>query len=103
MGPLPSNRQSAAVTQATITTDIHQPFDIELDVFTEFTLDTAFFLYQISKPSSLIFGEFLDLLVDSHIGLLTEASRSRTPYSVNIGERNFHPLIVRYVDTCHTH
>jgi hypothetical protein len=61
MGPLSANRQAAAVTQAAITTDIHQPFDVHLDTLSQVALDVTLGIEYRAQLVQIVFADVLIL------------------------------------------
>jgi len=103
MGSLSSNRQTPSVTQAPVTSDIHETFDIELDFFPEIALNPSFILNNLADLASLFLGEVFDSGIDIHACLLTDLAGPGFSDSVDISQRNLDSFIVRNVDSCNSH
>jgi len=47
---LPPNRQTAAVPQASVATNVHQPLDVHLDLFPQIAFDITLLIDNGSYP-----------------------------------------------------
>src|SRR3712207_3474679 len=59
VGPLATNRQALAVTQAAVAAQVHQPLDVHGHLATEVTLDLVVGLDDLADPAGLLVGEVL--------------------------------------------
>jgi len=60
LGALPTQRQAAAVTDAPITTQVHQTLDVHADITSKITLDSKLG-YFCTQRLNLRFGQIFDL------------------------------------------
>src|SRR5690606_40282045 len=92
------------MAKTTITTDIHQSFNIQLNLRTKRPLHFDFFIDDISNSSKLFVIPFFYFYIVIDAYLVQNVLGGRTADSVNIRETNFPPLVFRYIytrDPCH--
>ncbi len=94
------------MTDATVTTDIHQTLDVQLNLGTEVTLYLIFSTDDLTDSCSLIIRPILNLYILINVSLLQDFHRTTTTYSIYIGQRDFTSFVLRQINTnnsyCHT-
>lgn len=90
LGTLSAYRKAQTVTDAAVTTDIHQTFDVELYLRTAFALhlDTAFG-DGVTNGCNLVVVPILYFHVGVHAGHIENPARSAAAYAVDIGKAYF--------------
>src|ERR1700742_2019810 len=98
---LAADGQAAAVTQAAVGADLHQPFDVLGAIAPQVTLDLTP-LDRVAQLDRLVLGQVfaLDPGVDPGLGEDFESGRVTDPEDV--GEPDLDPLVIWNVDACDT-
>src|SRR5690606_10539909 len=91
MRPLTTDRQTPAMTKATITADVHQPLHIHRDLGPQRTLDLHRRLDRTTQTVHLVIRQLMDTTVRIHTGLSQQTLRGRQPDPVYIRERDLDP------------
>ena len=99
LGALSSHRKTNSVTHSTITTDIHQTLNVQLDFRTEITLHFVLSTNDLTNLGSLVIGPVFHFQASIYASLIQYFCRTTATYPINIGQRNFTPLILRQIDT----
>src|SRR6056297_2139480 len=104
VGALAAHGQVAAMAQAAIAAEIHQPLDVHLHLAAQVTFDRQVGVDMFADRQNFGVGEFVDpaALVDAHG--VADLAGGRLSDSVNIGQSDGHPFVGRDVhtgDTCH--
>jgi hypothetical protein len=86
MRALSANRQAAAMTQAAITTDVHETLYIHLDALSQIALDLALPIDDGADLIEFVLVKIADLCVDIHSGFVQYRSRPRFSDTVDIGQ-----------------
>src|SRR5215475_9808030 len=66
---LTTHRQSPAMTQSTISADVHQTLDVHLDALAQIAFDLALGLEHGANPAQIVFTQILDPNINVHIRL----------------------------------
>src|SRR5690554_1828148 len=102
LGLLPPNRKPLSVPQTPIATNVHQPFDVQLNLRLQNTLSPKLFCYNIPDGGRLIVIPLTSLFVKGN-SRLGQNCPGRTPsYTKNIGQADLSAFIVRNVNTCNS-
>src|SRR5580693_836483 len=102
---LATNRQIAAMTNASIGLDFDEPANIHLDLFAEIAFDAAFLLDLIAEAVDFVFGQIANLLGGGGVGLFGEFLRALLSDAVDRGKPDPQSLLHRKIytsNTCHT-
>src|SRR5687767_2933645 len=104
MCPLTANRQRAAMSQTSITSNVHQALDIHLDALPQIAFDLTLRFQNRPDPTKLVFIQVADaiILVDSRLG--QNGACARTTDAVDIRQPYFSPLMRWKINpsyTCH--
>src|SRR6187549_254548 len=94
---LAPHRQAAAVPQAPVGADLHQPFDVLGALATQVALDLAA-LDGLAQLHHLVLGEVLDARVRVDLGLGQNLVGGRATDAEDVGEPDLDPLVDRDVD-----
>jgi hypothetical protein len=104
VGPraLTSNGKPPAVSEAPITSDVHQSLDVHADIGPKVTFDGKFTVDDLTEPVKLFFVKLPDFFIHVDARFFANFSGRRTADAENIRERNFAPLVIWYVHSCNT-
>src|SRR5215472_713836 len=82
--PLPTDRKSLAVSQATVSPSVDQPFDVHRKGFSKIALDLVILLDDFTELHDLVLAEVLHPNRAIHAGLRQNLQRRCAPNSKNI-------------------
>src|SRR5690349_12025428 len=97
LGPLAAGREAAAVAQAAVGADLHQPFDVLRALAAKVSLHLAL-LDRLTQADDLVLGQVFDQGVGVDLGFREDLLRGRAADAEDIGEADFDPLLNRDVD-----
>src|SRR5690606_17525528 len=97
---LAPHREAAAVPQAAVAADVHEPLDVELPLTAQVALDLVLAVDDLTEAADLDLGQVLDPRVGVDLSLGEDVLRARPADTVDVRERRFDPLLAREVDTC---
>src|SRR6185503_4538988 len=97
---LASHRQAAAVTQSAIASDVHQAFDVHLDLLAQVAFDSALLVEDSANAIDFLFREFADALVTADAGFAQHFVCAGAANAINVCQTNFSSLISWQVDAC---
>src|SRR5919106_29601 len=105
MSPLPVHRQTTAVPESLVGTDLHLPLDVLVDLAAKVTLDRVLLTDPLTEPDDLLVRQVTHARagVDLRAHARLESLRGTNPE--DIGERSLETLVSRNVDsgdTCHS-
>src|SRR5215218_602129 len=89
---LTADRQTAAVAQAAVGTDLHQAFDVLGALAPEIALDLAV-LDRFPQFDDLVLGQVLALRGCIDLGLLEDLQRRRVADPEDVGETDLDPFV----------
>jgi hypothetical protein len=92
-------RQVAAVAQAAVAADFHQPLDVHRDLLAEIALDAAHVLEHTADLADVVLRQVLDADVRADAGDAEDVVRTLPPDPVDVGEPDLDPLGPRKVNT----
>jgi hypothetical protein len=95
MRSLTPHRQPSAVPQASVTSNVHHPFDVHLDLLPQITFDTALLIDHRPDPVNLFLGEFPNSRIRAYMGLPQNLVCARSSDPVNVGKTDLNPLVGR--------
>src|SRR3954469_2932432 len=98
--PLAAHRKIAAMPQAAIAADFHQPLDVHRDLLAEVAFDATHFLDHAADLADIVFRQVLDPDVRADAGGAENVVRSLAADSVNVGEADLDALRARQIDAC---
>ena len=93
------------MTQAAVAADLAQTLDVHSGLTTQVTLDDIVMLNCITQQGLLILGQVLDTDIGVDTGDFQDLGSAGGSDAINIGQRNFDPLLAGKVNTrntCHT-
>src|SRR5262245_7244771 len=102
---LPAHGQTLAMSQATITADVHQPLDVQLDLAAQIAFDAIFALHDLADAPDLLLGQVAHSDVRVDVGFFENVKPIRAADTKDIGDRNLDFLVTRDLNpsnTCHT-
>jgi hypothetical protein len=101
VGPraLSAQRQTAAVTDATIRTDIHQTLDIHRDLAAKVTLNANLFVNQITQSVGLVVRQIANTGVRADLRPLEQLLAGVKSDAIDVGQCYLNTLLARQVDT----
>src|SRR5215203_1728398 len=99
LGSLAPHRQAAAVAQAPVGADLHQPFYVLGALAAEVSLDLAL-LDRFTQTHDLVLGQVFDQRVGVDLRLGEDLLRGRATDPVDVAESDFDPFLNGDVDAC---
>src|ERR1700731_4083875 len=102
MRTLPANRQSLAMAQFPVASQIHQALDALLHFAAEIAFNLVPAIDRIADTNLLLCGEIVGLPGAVDLGLIEDLGRGGAADSVDIGERDIHALVFRELNACYT-
>src|ERR1700737_237494 len=105
MGALAAHRQAAAMADATVASEIHQPFDRLLHFAPQVALDLVLLVDDVADAGLLLGSQIVAVARGVDLAFGENLLRRAAADSIDIGQRDFHPLVMRQFDssdTCHT-
>jgi len=99
--PLTSNRKPSAVAQTAVAADVHQSFDVHLNLLTQVALDPALLVDDGANAIDFFFGQLADASIDADARLTQYLVRPRAPYAVDVRQTDFSSFVSWQVDTCY--
>jgi hypothetical protein len=84
-GSLPSNRKRLTVSEASITSQFHQSFDIHRDCGTQLSLHLVLTVNDLSNRCDLVFSEIVRLCIEVYTNLLQYLPRCAASDPVDVG------------------
>src|SRR5579872_2079456 len=99
---LTTHRQPAAVTQATIATEVHQALDVDAYLATKIALDHVVAIDHFADLQHFLVGQLTDATVGRNLHLLHDLGGSLRADAVDILKRDQHALVGRDVHTGNT-
>src|SRR6266508_1601403 len=101
---LTANRQAAAMADAAIAADLRQALDRLGPLAAQVAFDLEIRVDVVAELSDLLVSKVAHLFVRRQTQGSTDRARGRLANSVDVGQPDFEPLLVRKVDagdTCH--
>ncbi len=102
MGPLAAHGQPTTVAQPAIAADIHEPLDIELDLFAQIAFDTALRIEDRADAVELFLAQITDLPVDINVCFRKNLFGASTADTVDIGQTDLSALLWREIHAGYT-
>jgi hypothetical protein len=101
IGPrsLTAGWHSSPVTQATVTSDIHEALDVHSDLATEVAFDAHFFVDHVTQSVDFIIGQVTHARIRIDARSRQELLTGTQPDTVDIGQGGFDPLLPWKVDS----
>src|SRR4051812_39526729 len=99
---LTAHRKPAAMTQAPIAAEIHQPLDVELDFAPQIALDHVVAVDHFTDVQHLLIGELRHAPLAREIQFFHDLGRVFLSNPMNVLQRNNNALVGRKVDTSDT-
>jgi hypothetical protein len=99
------HRQTTAMTQPTITADIHEALDIHSNLTPKITLNRVIGINDFTQASELGLGEILASGIGIHPGPAQYLVASSTPNAIDIRQTDLNTLLVGDIhtrNTCHS-
>jgi hypothetical protein len=90
------------MAQAAITAQIHQALDRLLHFAPQIALDLEVLIEYLANPHLFVSRQIIAVAPWIYVRFLQNAVGDRIPNSVNIGERDFYPLVARQFNAGHT-
>jgi hypothetical protein len=100
MGPLSPRWQVTPVAHTAIGTNFNKPPDVQRDLFSKVTLDTALLLNDLPDMRHLFFGQILHLLAGVDTRTAKDGERPGASNPINISEANFNAFSDWQINPC---
>jgi hypothetical protein len=104
MRTLPAYRQSAPMPYSPVGAEVHQPLYRLLNIAPEIAFDLAVGVYYLADSDLLVGRQFIAIAPRVDLGLVEYLERGGPTDTVDIGNRNLHPLVPGQFnsrDACH--
>ncbi len=104
VGALSTNRERAAVTEATVGLNFNEALDVQRDILTEIAFDLALGFNNLTDPVQRVLIERAKLRERIDIRLRKDLGGARVADSEDVGETDARLFVVRDIDssnTCH--
>jgi hypothetical protein len=102
MGSLAVYGKATTVTQPAIAGDIHEAFDIELDLFSKIAFDTSLCIKDGADAIDLFFGKVTDLPVDINVCFRKNLIGASSADTVDIRQTDLSALLWREIHAGNT-
>jgi hypothetical protein len=102
VGALPVNRETFAVTQATVATKVHQALDVESDVAAQVAFDLERRFKDVADASDFIFADVVGALFRIDLGGRQNLQGCHRSDAVQISERDTHFFVAWKIDASNT-
>src|SRR5437667_8959071 len=102
MGALTAHRQPAAMTQAAIAPEIHQPLDVHAGLTTQIALDEIVAVDDFTNLQDFLIAQLRDAAIRGNFDLLHDLGRILLADAMDILERDQDALVGRDVHTGNT-
>jgi hypothetical protein len=86
--------------EATVAADLDESFDAEIYLFPEITLYHVSFVYSLPDAVYLIVGKITNLSIWVDPCFFQDLMAQGRSNAIDAAQRDFHPLIPGYVNTC---
>jgi hypothetical protein len=86
------------VTQAPITADLHQPFDIKGNLSSQIPLNLTLFIYDVTQPDDLLFREIPNPRVRIDSCFHQNGTGGGFSDAIDVSQANFHPFFSRQIN-----
>jgi len=100
VGSLTPHRQAAFVTQAAVTADFHEPFDVHGNLGSQGTFHVVFILNNVAKDFFFLDVQISYKLHFVYIGFLTDLFGKGSANTIDIGKTNEEPFGFGNLNTC---
>src|SRR5580704_6748837 len=102
MGALTAHRQSAAMTQAAVAAEIHQPLDVDAGLATKIALDDVVAIDHFADLQDFLIAQLADAAILRDLHLLDDVGRALRADALDVLERDQHALVGRYIHAGNT-
>src|SRR5690348_4487332 len=94
MSPLTAHRQSLAMTQSAIASEVHQALDVLLHLAAQVAFDLVVGVEHVTNPHLLLGREVIGLGRRIDLGRVENPDRGGAADAVDVGQRDFHALVL---------
>src|SRR3984885_9306397 len=102
MGALTAHRQSAAMTQAAVAAEIHQPLDVDAGLATKIALDDVVAVDHFADLQDLLIAQLADAAILGDLHLLDDVGRALRADAMDVLERDQDALVGRDIHAGNT-
>src|SRR6516225_640640 len=102
MSTLAAHRQSAAMAQASIAAEIHQPLDIDTGLPAEIAFHDKVTVDHFADLKDLLVGQLADTTLLWDLDLLDDVGRNPRTDAMDVLERDYHALVGRDIHAGNT-
>ena len=88
------------MTEAAVTTEVHQTFDIELHFTAQITFDFVLTLEDLADLRDIVFGQIVSTFVVRDLCKIEDDAAVGWTNAIDITERDFDTLVTWQVDAC---
>jgi hypothetical protein len=90
------------MTQAPVSADVHQAFDVHLHALAEVAFDLALVINDGANTTELVFAQIPDARINADLRFSQDRGRTRPSNAENVCQSDLRPLIRRKIDTSDT-
>src|ERR1700733_15211775 len=102
MGALTAHRQSAAMTQAAIAAEVHQPLDVHAGLATQVAFDQIVAVDHFANLQHFLIAPLIDAAIFGNLDLLHDLGRILLADSMDVLERDQNALVSRNIHAGNT-
>ena len=102
--PLSTHRHVPPVSNPTVAANLHQTFDIEINLAPQITLDLLLAIYPLAKTADFSLGQILDLGIGIHSRRCQYTATRASTNSIDVCKANLNPLVPGQIharNSCH--
>ncbi len=88
------------MTQSAIASDVHQSFDVHLNLLAQVSFDSALLVEDRANAIDFFFREFANALITADAGFAQHLVCAGAANSIDVCQTNFSSLISWQVDAC---
>src|SRR6476619_2974782 len=93
MGALAAHRQTAAMSQAAIAAEVHQPLDVDADLTTEIAFDHIVAVDHFADLQHFLVAQLADATIRGDLHLLDDLGRVLLADAMDVLKRDQHALV----------
>src|SRR5207249_7909966 len=102
MRALTAHGKRAPMSQATISPNVHQTFNIHLDALAQVAFDLALSFDHRTNAAQIVFAQILDTRIKIYIRLSQDRGRTRSANSVYSSKTDLRAFVGRKIDASYT-
>ncbi len=93
MGALTVNRQPTTMAQSAVTTNVHQSFDVQLNLFAQIAFNVTALIHNGANAVQFFLAQIPNLLIHVYLSFTKNAGRARLANSVDVSQTDLSALL----------